>query len=155
MRKQRFGRIIYNSSVLGFVALKYRGAYNASKYALEGLVDTLRLELKGTGIQVSLVEPGPILSDFRKNAYHLYLANINAENSYHQGEYLVMEQRLKKDGAAAPFTLPAEAVSKKVLHALESEQPRIRYYVTFPTYLFAFLKRLLPMSWMDCLLIKI
>jgi len=152
MRQQGYGRIIYNSSILGFVAMRYRGAYNASKYALEGLVDTLRIELYGTGIQLSLIEPGPITSQFRKNAFALYQANIHPENSYHQATYQAMEQRLQKEGAAVPFTLPPEAVAKKVIHALESKRPKIRYYVTFPTYLFGYLKRILPASWLDKLL---
>jgi len=152
MRKQGQGRIIYNSSVLGFVAMSYRGAYNASKYAIEGLVDTLRLELHGTGIQLSLIEPGPITSDFRKNAFALYQKNIDASQSPHQDTYKAMEVRLQKEGPAAPFTLPADAVVERVIHALESKQAKIRYYVTFPTYLFAYLKRLLPMRCLDYLL---
>ena len=155
MRQQGQGRIIYNSSVLGFVALTYRGAYNASKFALEGLADTLRLELQGTQIKVILIEPGPIESDFRKNSLALYKQNIDAENSYHKDTYKAMEQRLEKQGPAVAFTLPADAVAKKVIHALESPRPKIRYAVTFPTYLFAYLKRLLPASAMDKLLIKI
>jgi NAD(P)-dependent dehydrogenase (short-subunit alcohol dehydrogenase family) len=149
MRKQGYGRIIYNSSVLGFVAMKYRGAYNASKFALEGLVDTLRLELKDSGIYLSLIEPGPIESDFRKNAFALYQKNIVSNESFHKETYRAMEARLQKQGAAAPFTLPAEAVAEKVLHALQSKRPKPRYYVTFPTYLFGFLKRILPSSWLD------
>lgn len=152
MRAQGHGRILYNSSVLGFVAMKYRGAYNASKFALEGLVDTLRIELHGTNIHLSLIEPGPITSNFRKNAFALYKKNINPEGSAHQQTYKAMEDRLQKEGPAAPFTLPAEAVAKRVIHALESKSPKIRYYVTFPTYLFGFLKRILPMSWLDVLL---
>lgn len=155
MRKQGHGRIIYNSSVLGFVAMTYRGAYNASKFALEGLADTLRLELYGTNIHISLVEPGPILSDFRKNAFALYKKNIDPTHSHHKETYKAMEARLQKEGAAAPFTLPAQAVAEKVIHALEAKQPKMRYYVTFPTYLFAFLKRILPMSWLDALLRKV
>ncbi len=155
MRKQGYGRIIYNSSVLGFVAMKYRGAYNASKYALEGLVDTLRLELKGSGVHLSLVEPGPIRSKFRKNAFAMYKKNIDPEHSFHKQAYLAIEERLQKEGDAVVFTLPAEAVAEKVLKTLEAEKPRIRYYVTFPTYLFAFLKRILPMGWMDYLLGKV
>ena len=155
MRKQGYGRIIYNSSILGFVAMRYRGAYNASKYALEGLVDTLRLELFNTNIKLSIIEPGPITSNFRKNAFALYQKNINPEISFHKAAYKVMEQRLQKEGPAVPFTLPAEAVAEKVIHALESKKPKIRYYVTFPTYLFGFLKRLLPMSWLDVLLRKV
>ena len=155
MRKQGQGRIIYNSSILGLVAMTYRGAYNASKFALEGLADTLRLELHGTNIHISLIEPGPILSDFRKNAFALYQKNIDPAHSYHKQTYKVMEARLQKEGAAAPFTLPAEAVAKKVIHALEASRPNLRYYVTFPTYLFGFLKRILPVSWLDALLRKV
>jgi len=155
MRKQGHGRIIYNSSVLGLVALTYRGAYNASKFALEGLADTLRLELRGTGIHISLIEPGPILSHFRQNSFALYKQNIVIEHSAHRDKYLAMEARLQKEGAAVPFTLPAEAVAKKVVHAIEAKRPQIRYYVTFPTYLFGTLKRLLPYAWLDKLLIKV
>lgn len=155
MRKQGHGRIIYNSSVLGLVAMTYRGAYNASKFALEGLADTLRLELHGTNIHISLIEPGPILSDFRKNSFALYKKNIDPTHSHHKEIYQAMEARLQKEGPAVPFTLPAQAVTEKVIHALEARQPKMRYYVTFPTYLFAFLKRILPMSWLDALLRKV
>jgi NAD(P)-dependent dehydrogenase (short-subunit alcohol dehydrogenase family) len=155
MRKQGHGRIIYNSSVLGLVAMRYRGAYNASKFALEGLADTLRLELFGTNIHISLIEPGPILSNFRKNAYLLYKQNIDPAHSFHKETYKAMEARLQKEGAAVAFTLPATAVAEKVIHALEAKRPKMRYYVTFPTYLFAFLKRILPMSWLDTLLRKV
>ncbi|MDH3888341.1 MAG: SDR family NAD(P)-dependent oxidoreductase, partial [Gammaproteobacteria bacterium] len=155
MRRQGHGRIIQNSSVLGFVALRYRGAYNASKYALEGLTDTLRLELAGSGIHVSLIEPGPIASHFRENAFKAYQRNINPQGSPHQDMYRRMEARLTTPGPAVPFTLPAEAVLKKVIHALESRRPRARYYVTFPTWLFGFLKRILSSRLLDRVLIKI
>ncbi len=155
MRKQGYGRIVYNSSILGFVAMKYRGAYNASKFALEGLVDTLRIELYDTHIKLSIIEPGPITSHFRKNAFALYKKNIDPSISFHKTTYQSMEERLQKEGPAAPFTLPAEAVVEKLIHAIESKQPKIRYYVTFPTYLFGFLKRILPMVWMDFLLRKV
>ena len=154
MRRQGYGRIIQNSSVLGFVALAYRGAYNASKYALEGLSDTLRLELRGTNIHVSLVQPGPITSRFRPNAYLAYQRNIDPAVSVHRERYEGMEQRLTKEGPVVPFTLPPEAVLKKVIHALESPRPKARYCVTFPTYLFATLKRVLPDSAMDRILAK-
>ena len=155
MRRQGHGRIIQNSSVLGLVALRYRGAYNASKYALEGLTDTLRLELAGSGIHVSLIEPGPIASRFRENAFKAYQRNINPQGSPHQDMYRRMEARLTKPGPAVPFTLPAEAVLKKVIHALESRRPRARYYVTFPTYLFGFLKRILSTRLLDKALNKV
>ncbi|MDF1588125.1 MAG: SDR family NAD(P)-dependent oxidoreductase [Gammaproteobacteria bacterium] len=155
MRKQNAGRIVYNSSVLGLVAMAYRGAYNASKYAIEGLADTLRLELSNTGISISLIEPGPITSQFRANAFIKYQQHIDKENSAHRDTYHAMEQRLSKQGPAAPFTLPAQAVVDKLIHALESKHPKIRYYVTFPTYLLASLKRLLPQRWLDKVLLKI
>lgn len=155
MRRQGHGRIVQNSSVLGFAAMRYRGAYNASKYALEGLSDTLRLELKGSGVEVCLVEPGPILSRFRDNAFAMYRKNIQPEHSPHRQTYAAMEARLQKEGPAAPFTLGPEAVLAKVILALESKRPRARYYVTFPTYLFAYLKRLLPTRALDWILGKV
>jgi NAD(P)-dependent dehydrogenase (short-subunit alcohol dehydrogenase family) len=152
MRTQGHGRIVQNSSVLGLVALPYRGAYNASKFALEGLTDTLRLELQDTAIRVALIEPGPIESRFRANAHAAFRRNIDAAHSAHREKYQAMERRLNKPGPAAPFTLPPEAVLSKVIHALESPRPKIRYYVTFPTYLFATLKRLLPHATLDWVL---
>jgi NAD(P)-dependent dehydrogenase (short-subunit alcohol dehydrogenase family) len=155
MRKQGYGRIIQNSSLLGFAAMAYRGAYNASKYALEGLSDTLRLELAGTGIFVSLVEPGPILSRFRDNALAMYKKSIDAERSVHREKYRAMEVRLVKEGPAVPFTLGPEAVLKAVVHALEAKRPKARYYVTFPAHLFGFLKRVLPDRALDQVLRRV
>lgn len=152
MRRQGRGRIIFNSSVLGLVAFPYRGAYVASKFALEGLADALRLELAGTGIQVSLIEPGPILSRFRDNAHAAYQRHIHAEHSPHRENYAAMEARLLKKGPAAPFTLPPEAVLKRVIHALESPRPHARYPVTAPAYLFTVLRRLLPTGLLDAIL---
>ena len=152
MREQGHGRIIQNSSVLGLVALPFRGAYNASKFALEGLTDTLRLELRGSGIHVSLIEPGPITSRFRANAHAMYRRHIDPEASAFRDAYRAMEARLEKEGPAAPFTLPPEAVLKKVAQALEARRPKPRYYVTVPTHLFAFLRRLLPHRGLDWVL---
>ncbi len=155
MRKQGYGRIIQNSSVLGLAALPYRGAYNASKFALEGLSDTLRLELHGTGIHVSLIEPGPIESRFRANAFAMFQQNIDREDSPHRDYYRGVETRLAKQGHAQPFTLPPEAVLKKVIHALESPRPKARYYVTVPTYLFGYARRLLSSRLLDKILLKV
>ncbi len=154
MRKQGYGRIIQNSSILGFAAMPYRGAYNSSKFALEGLTDTLRQELMGTSIHVSLVEPGPIISNFRKNALKAFEKYINAENSVHRENYESMLERLHKEGPAAPFTLGPEAVYEKVLHALEAGRPKERYYVTKPTYIMGYLKRVLSTRTMDWVLMK-
>jgi NAD(P)-dependent dehydrogenase (short-subunit alcohol dehydrogenase family) len=155
MRAQGHGRIVQNSSVLGLIALPFRGAYVASKFALEGLTDTLRLELAGSGIHVSLIEPGPILSRFRENGYAMYLRTIDAEHSVHRDAYARMEARLTTEGPAQPFTLPPEAVLNKLIHALESPRPRPRYYVTFPTHLMATLKRLLGTRALDSTLMRI
>lgn len=155
MRAQGYGRIIQNSSVLGFAALPFRGAYIASKYALEGLTDTLRMELAGSGILVSLIEPGPIKSRFRANSHAMFVKNINPNGSYFEPRYQQIVNRLSKQGSVVPFTLPPEAVLKKLIHALESKRPKLRYYVTFPTYLFATLKYLLPDRAFDRILLKI
>jgi len=146
------GRIIMNSSVLGLVAMKFRGAYNASKFAIEGFGDTLRLELRGTGVFVSLIEPGPIASSFRKNSYRAYQKWPPRKETRHGEMYRTLEKRLTTQGAVAPFTLGPEAVTKRLIHALESKRPQARYYVTFPTYLFGTLRRLLPHRWLDAIL---
>lgn len=152
MRRQGEGRIIQHSSVLGLIAMPYRGAYNASKFALEGLSDTLRLELRNTGIHVSLIEPGPITSRFRANSYLALQRNIDMAHSVHQKQYEAMVKRLTKEGPAMPFTLPPEAVLKRVVRALESRRPKVRYYVTFPTYVFGTLRRVLPYRALDWVL---
>jgi NAD(P)-dependent dehydrogenase (short-subunit alcohol dehydrogenase family) len=152
MREQGHGRIIQNSSVLGLIVLPYRGAYSASKYALEALSHALRLELRGSGVHISLIEPGPVTSAFRKNAFAKYRENIDKASSYHRAIYEGMERRLTKQGPAQPFTLPPEAVLAKVIHALESRRPRAHYYVTFPTYLFGFLRRILSARGLDWVL---
>jgi NAD(P)-dependent dehydrogenase (short-subunit alcohol dehydrogenase family) len=154
MRRQGHGRIVMNSSVLGYAAFPYRGAYNAVKFAVEGITDTLRLELAGTGIEVSLVEPGPIVSLFRENCQAPFEKHIDWQNSVHRSQYEGQLARLKKPGPAAPFTLPPEAVLEKVLHALESRRPRPRYPITVPSELFAWLKRILPVRAMDWVLIR-
>ncbi|MFP4079534.1 MAG: SDR family oxidoreductase [Ectothiorhodospira sp.] len=149
MRAQGAGRIVQNSSVLGLVALPFRGAYTCSKFALEGLTDTLRMELAGTGVRVSLIEPGPIATRFRANAHAAFLAHIDREHSPFQAQYAAAERRLTKTGPAAPFTLPPEAVVKRLIHALEHPRPRARYRVTLPTHVFAALRRVLPTTGMD------
>lgn len=148
MRAQKSGRIVFNSSILGFAAMSYRGAYNASKFAIEGFADTMRLELKGSGVEVVLIEPGPIRSAFRKNALAKFLRNIDQERSAHKDVYAKTLGRLQKTGDA-PFTLGAEAVLKVLVCAVESKHPKARYGVTFPTKLFALLKRILPTCMMD------
>ena len=155
MRKQQSGRIIQSSSVLGLIVLPFRGAYCASKFAMEALSDTLRLELTGTNITVSLIEPGPIVSHFRENAYNAFQKYINVEESAFKDLYEITKSRLSQKESVVPFTLPASAVVKKLLHALESHHPKKRYYVTLPTYTFAYLKRFLPVTLLDKILLKV
>lgn len=152
MRKNNAGRIIQISSVLGFVTMKYRGTYCASKYALESLSDAMRYELADTNIKVSLIEPGPIKSEFRNNVVANFQKVIDKNKNVHIGAYNKMENQV---GDKVPFTHGPEAVLKKVMHALESEKPKARYYVTFPTILFAFLKRILPGTFLDKILVRV
>jgi NAD(P)-dependent dehydrogenase (short-subunit alcohol dehydrogenase family) len=153
-RRQQAGRVIFNGSVLGFAAMPYRGAYNASKFALEGFADTLRQELHGSGVFVSLIEPGPIQSRFRHNAAIQFYRWINMDASFHRPSYLLMQQRLQKQGAAVPFTLPEESVLAVLVTALTVRKPSARYRVTVPTKLFWYLKRVLPTRWLDQILLK-
>ena len=153
MRKLNSGRVIYISSVLGFVAMPFRGSYVASKFAIEGLVSTLRLELSNTNIKFSLIQPGPIESKFRQNAYLAFKENVDVSSSHYLDRYKLMIERLKS-GTNIKFTLPPEAVLKHTIHALESEKPKNYYRVTFPTKLFALLGNILPSSWMDIILNK-
>lgn len=148
MRTQGHGRIVQCSSVLGLVSLKYRGAYNASKFALEGLTDALRQELAGTGLHVSLIEPGPIATRFGANALAAYRANIDLENSVHAEIY---RQRIAamEAGGAVRFKLGPEAVLEKLVHAVESERPAPHYYVTKATYLMGLGRRLLSTRMLD------
>jgi len=152
MRAQGHGRIVNNSSVLGLAAMRYRGAYTTTKFALEGWSDVLRLELAGSGIHVSLIEPGPIKSGFRGNAYQQFQQWIDLENSRHQQRYLAMINRLQSD-KPLPFTLPPEAVVQKLIHAIESPRPKARYYVTAVTWLMGAAKRLLPTFLLDKLIL--
>ena len=152
MRAAGEGRIVQNSSVLGLVALRYRGAYVASKFAVEALTDAMRLELRGSGVRISLIEPGPIVSRFRANAYEAFRRNIDVDSSPHRVVYRAVMDRLASEDEETSFTLPESAVVSKLVHALESPRPRARYYVTVPTYALAFLKRVLPGRWLDAAL---
>ncbi|MBA3909582.1 MAG: short-chain dehydrogenase [Rhodobacter sp.] len=155
MRAQSRGRIINCSSVLGLVGLTWRGAYVATKFAMEGLTDVLRIEMRGTGIEVILIEPGPIATKIRENAIPHFEKWIDWEASVRKEEYQALRGRLyaakvKKDA----FELDASAVTAKLVHALEAKRPRARYYVTTPTYLMGFARRILPTRALDWLIAK-
>jgi len=153
MRANGSGRIIQCSSVLGLVALKWRGAYNASKFAIEALSDTMRLELRGTGIFVSLIEPGPITSKFTVTALQKFEANID-ETQSHYGEAYVRQRARMGKGGSARYKLGPEAVLDALVHALESQRPRARYFVTKPTHYMALARRILPQRLLDYVLDK-
>jgi short-subunit dehydrogenase len=152
MKKQGYGKIIQHSSVLGIISLKLRGAYNASKYAIEGLTDTLRLELEDTNIDVTLLNTGPVTSDFRKNAIIKAKENIDLENSRFKEEY---KKSLQDNKKTVPFNLPASAVAGVVERIIESKNVKPRYYITKATYILGFLKRVLSSRQLDKILMKI
>lgn len=151
MRERRSGRIVQCSSVLGFVALKYRGAYTASKFALEAYSDTLRQELQGAGVHVCLIEPGPIDTRFTQNAianFDRWIGEAGMETSIHRKTYEKRRIRMEA-GEPGPFKLPPEAVVKRLIHALEARKPKARYPVTIPTRVMAVAKRVLPDRLLD------
>jgi NAD(P)-dependent dehydrogenase (short-subunit alcohol dehydrogenase family) len=155
MRAQGHGRIINCSSVLGLVGAKWRGAYVATKFALEGLTDVLRIEMRGTGIDLILIEPGPIATKIRENAVAHFEKWVDWERSARRDQYVSLRGRLydrkvKKD----PFELEPEAVTAKLIRALEDPRPKPRYYVTTPTHLMGILRRILSTRALDWLIAK-
>ena len=155
MRAQGHGRIVNCSSVLGIVGARWRGAYVATKFAMEGLSDVLRIEMKGTGIEVILIEPGPIATKIRENAVPHFEKWIDVEASARREEYASLLGRLYgPKGKKDRFELGPEAVTVKLVHALESRRPRARYYVTVPTHIAGLARRILPTRMLDWLVGK-
>lgn len=149
MRQQGQGRIINISSILGIISMPFRGAYNASKYAVEGISDTLRLELHSSNIKVITIEPGPIQSRFRDNSVDSSLLNVDMQKSYFKKQYEAMLTTYKLVKANSIFTKKPDAVIKKIVHAIESKRPRAKYPVTFPAHMFILLKRILSTRLLD------
>jgi NAD(P)-dependent dehydrogenase (short-subunit alcohol dehydrogenase family) len=154
MRRHGSGRIVNCSSVLGFVAVRFTSAYSASKFAVEGWSDALRLELRGTGIYVSLLQPGPIRSRMLENARVRFIETIDVRNSPFRSDYGRELSRLSGSSKRSAFKLGPEAMIAPLIHALESPVPRARYRVTIPTLVGAWLKRLLPTTMMDRVLLR-
>ncbi len=144
MRAQGRGRIVLNSSMLGVTPIKWRGAYAASKFALEGLSGCMALELRGSGISVSLIEPGPVTSKIASNGLAWFERYIDHENSVHKASYAVQLQRLRQGGSKSRLKLEPDAVYKVLKHALESPRPRMHYPVTLPAKAGALMRRFLP-----------
>lgn len=155
MRQQGYGRIIQHSSVLGLVSLRYRGPYNASKYAIEGLCDTLRLELLGSNIFVSSLNTGPIHSKFRENATKKFYEYIDMDASFHKEMYEAEVLGRESDKSDDAFTKGPELVAQTVDKVLRTQKPKPHYYITTATYLLGYLKRFLPASLLDKILIRI
>ncbi len=149
MRAQGHGRIINCSSVLGLVPMKWRGAYVATKFAMEGLTDVLRLEMESTGIRVILIEPGPITSSIRKNSIPHFEKWIDWKGSARAVEYEGLLTRLYEARGPDRFELPASAVTAKLVHAVESPRPKARYFVTKATYIMNIARRILPTAGLD------
>lgn len=149
-RKQGHGRIVQCSSVLGLAGAKWRGAYVSTKHALEGLSDVMRMEMADTGIHVILIEPGPIATRIRDNAIPQFEKWVDWENSARRDQYAELRDRLYKPQEKKDrWELLPAAVTKKLVHAIESPRPRARYYVTVPTYTVGLLRRLLPTRLLD------
>lgn len=148
-RQQNHGRVLITSSILGFAAMHYRGAYNATKFAVEGMADTLRHELHGSNIFVSLIEAGPIKSDFRANSMEKLTKYIDVNQTANTEFNQVQYQRLATKKNDNSFALPPSACAEACLKALNATKPKARYQVTFPTKLFWWLRRILPTSWFD------
>lgn len=148
MRANGRGRIVHCSSVLGLVSTPYRGAYCASKYAVEALADAMRIELSGTGIHVALIEPGPIRTNFVSTALAHFKRSVDIDSSPHRDLYRARLDSMERGGKET-FKLGPDAVALKLAHALESSKPRLRYFVTTPTYLAAGLRRILPARLLD------
>jgi len=144
MRAAGRGRIVQCSSILGLTPVKYRGAYVASKHALEGLTLCLRAELEGSGVHVSLIEPGPVKSRIAANALGWFLRNIDHENSPHRPAYQAQLARMQAGGSVSRFKAGPEAVHAALRHALLSPRPRPHYVVTVPARAGVVLKRVLP-----------
>lgn len=152
--EQERAHIIQCSSVLGLIGMPMRGAYVASKFALEGLTDTLRMELSDSNIQVSLIEPGPIHSEFRKNALEALEQNVDFDESRHGWRYLAAVTRLSAQSKPSKYKLGPETVAAKVIHALEAKRAQDRYYVTQITVIIGYLKRFMSSRMLDRLLLK-
>ena len=155
MRAQGHGRIVNCSSVLGLVGMRWRAAYVSTKFALEGLTDVLRVEMRGTGITVSLLEPGPIPTRIRENSIPHFERWINWQTSPRAEEYRSLLHRLyePKQGPDR-FELPCSAVTAKLIHAIESPRPRGRYYITQATHLMGLARRILPTAALDWLIAR-
>ena len=155
MRAQGHGRIVNHSSVLGLVAMRWRSAYNATKFALEGLTDTLRIEMMDTDIKLITMNTGPVTSEIRQKSIPHFEKWIDWESSPRKEQYeRSLNKRLYEDNGPDKFELPASAVTAKLLKACTHPNPKPRYYVTTPTYIMGFFRRILTSRALDRIIRK-
>lgn len=149
MRANRGGKILNCSSVLGFTALPFRGAYVGTKFALEGITDSMRRENIEDNIKFVLIEPGPINTKIRQNSQKHYEKWVNKAQSIYENVYTnVLEKRLYGNDYDF-FELKSSAVTAKIIKALNSKKPKARYYVTTPTLFADFISRFFPTKMQD------
>ncbi len=148
MMQRRAGRIINISSIGGRITFPMFGAYHGSKYAVEGLSDCLRMELRPFGIRVSLVEPGPIATEFANRSMAEVSKYKAAESPY--GPVYARADRLKElsdKQAAHPIK-----VSRVIERAAFGRWPSARYVVPFSSAVMLWVLSRLPTSWRDAMM---
>lgn len=149
MRQQQQGRIINISSIFGIVSMPFHGAYIASKHAIEGLSDTLRLELKSSGIKVISIQPGPVTSNLKETILDYSLKKLDVVNSHFHHQYWRMLGPFREKRRKTIFTRGAHVVTNKLIHAIEVSSPKTKYPVTWVAYFCIFLKRILTVTMLD------
>lgn len=146
MRKQRQGRIINISSVAGEMSVPGMGIYCASKFALEALSDALRIEVSGFGIHVSVVQPGPIETNFETASW-----GTPEDRPYDtEGPYAHVYQMIESSRRDFKrFSRPAQAVADVIAKAATARRPQSRYTVTLTAALTPLARKWLPDRLMD------
>lgn len=146
MHRQGHGRIIQNSSIMGFFSMPFSGAYSASKHALEALTSALYQELKPFNIYVSCINPGPVESKLRDHSRESYEKNDFSKSLFTKTyQRLETEYFQRSEGERSLIQQP-DAVVKQLIKALESKHPRLHYYTSFSSRTICILKNILPDS---------
>jgi NAD(P)-dependent dehydrogenase (short-subunit alcohol dehydrogenase family) len=123
MRAQKSGRIINVSSLAGLVAIPFQGFYSASKFAIEGYTEALRMEVRSFGIKVSMIEPGDFATSFTSN--RRMTAASSSASAYQERCARAVAQMAADEGK----NIDISPVVRTIIKALESPAPRLRYPV--------------------------
>ena len=145
-------RIVNCSSVLGFLSLPYRGAYSATKFALEALTDAMRRENFDGPVKIILLQPGPINTKIRQNSIKHFEKWVNWQDSIHQKKYknIVIERLYNKSSSnLSKYELHPRSVTKVLEKALDAKKPKCRYMITTPTLAARILISTLPTKLLD------